>query len=99
MKTTILFLLIVFHVAFNTCKAQTLSNRQSFQILNKGLTFSQLVKHKKTGTASAGKTSNMVYMIKTKNQSGVDLFAQLMNWDCKIKVKLNNNFNFILSYN
>ncbi len=28
-----------------------------------------------------------------------NLIAKVLNWDCKLKVRLNRNFNFIVSYN
>lgn len=99
MKINTLFSLIVFFAAVNFCQGQTVSGRPGLRLLTKGISFSHSIGHKKTAAVTSVTTTTLPLILKTRNGAEADLFSQLINWDCKLKVKLNSNFNFILSYN
>lgn len=82
-------------VAGKICCAQIPQHKSRLLFNYRSIHKTMLLQKKDSDKLSSKKLQPMVI----KKEEQTTLFTQLMSWDCKIKVKLSDNMNFILTYN
>lgn len=99
MRTQVIIAACILLIGLNTGSSQTHTSGCGQEHLQTKNFFRNICVKKKTTHHTERPTMLLPLATKQKSKHNDDLFSQLMRWDCRIKVKINDRFNFVLTYN
>jgi len=99
MRRQVIIAACILRIGLNTGSAQTHTSDCGQEHIQTKNFFRNICVKKKITDHTERPTMLLPLAIKQKSKHNDDLFSQLMYWDCRIKVKINDRFNFVLTYN
>ncbi|MEO6426511.1 MAG: hypothetical protein ABIP40_13930 [Bacteroidia bacterium] len=96
MKRRLLTYLLIALSLFNICRGLTPPLKFEYVFLD--VSRHPLFNKKESGPETIIKSRSLDLRIQPAKQEQSLLF-KIINWDCKLKIKLNRNFNIIVCYN